>query len=83
MLILFSGKTIHPENLPVEIRHLETQPVSSNFTLPESGIQLDQLEVSMIQQALDKTRGNQSKAARLLGLSRGTLIYRMKKYALA
>ena len=82
MLILFSGKTIHPENLPAEIRHLEAQPVSSKFTLPESGIQLDQLEVSMIQQALDKTRGNQSKAARLLGLSRGTLIYRMKKYAL-
>jgi DNA-binding protein Fis len=39
-------------------------------------------EVSMIQKALDKTRGNQSKAARLLGLTRGTLIYSMKKYAL-
>ncbi len=83
MLILFSGKTIHPENLPAEIRHYEVQADSSVFALPESGIHLDQLELSMIQQALNKTRGNQSKAARLLGLTRGTLIYRMKKYAVA
>lgn len=82
MLILFSGKTIHTENLPAEIRRTEARVESSGFTLPDSGIELEQLEVSMIQQALDKTRGNQSKAARLLGLTRGTLIYRMKKYAL-
>jgi transcriptional regulator with GAF, ATPase, and Fis domain len=82
MLILFSGKTVHAENLPAEIRTREAQADSSGFALPDSGIQLEQLEVSMIQQALDKTRGNQSKAARLLGLTRGTLLYRMKKYAL-
>ena len=83
LLILFSGKTIHPENLPAEIRNHNAQTDSSGFALPDSGIELEQLEVSMIQQALDKTRGNQSKAARLLGLTRGTLIYRMKKHALA
>jgi transcriptional regulator with GAF, ATPase, and Fis domain len=82
LLILFSGKTIQPENLPAELRHYDVQTNSNDFVLPESGIQLENLEVSMIQQALDKTRGNQSKAARLLGLTRGTLIYRMKKYAL-
>ena len=83
MLILFSGKSINPENLPEEIRNHECRAETSGFALPESGIELEQLEVSMIQQALDKTRGNQSKAARLLGLTRGTLIYRMKKHALA
>ncbi len=82
MLILFSGKSINPENLPEEIRNHKCRAESSDFALPESGIELEQLEVSMIQQALDKTRGNQSKAARLLGLTRGTLIYRMKKHAL-
>ena len=82
LLILFSGKTIQAENLPAELRRKEIQTNSKNFVLPESGIQLESLEVSMIQQALDKTGGNQSKAARLLGLTRGTLIYRMKKYAL-
>lgn len=82
MLILFAGKTIQPENLPAEIRHYSPATSSANFVLPDGGIQLDQLEYSMIQQALDKARGNQSKAARLLGLTRGTLIYRMKKYAI-
>jgi transcriptional regulator with PAS, ATPase and Fis domain len=82
MLILFPGKTIQLENLPVEIRHTRTPSSHSDFALPDQGIKLDALESSMIQQALTKTKGNQSKAARLLGLSRGTLIYRMKKFAL-
>ncbi len=82
LLILFSGKTIQPENLPAELHHKDVGKGANKFVLPESGIHLENLEVSMIQQALDKTRGNQSKAARLLGLTRGTLIYRMKKYAL-
>ncbi len=82
LLILFTGKTVQPENLPAELRHTATRATANEFVLPESGIKLETLEVSMIQQALAKTRGNQSKAARLLGLTRGTLIYRMKKYAL-
>ncbi|MEZ5671750.1 MAG: helix-turn-helix domain-containing protein [Thiotrichaceae bacterium] len=34
----------------------------------------------MIQQALEKTRGNRSQAARLLGLTRDKLLYRIKKF---
>ena len=82
MLILFPGQTIEPENLPAEIRKAQASPETGAFRLPETGIRLDQLESSMIRQALERTRGNQSKAARLLGLSRGALIYRMKKFAL-
>jgi DNA-binding NtrC family response regulator len=36
----------------------------------------------MIKQALDRTQGNRSRAARLLGLTRDTLLYRIKKYTL-
>lgn len=82
MLILFQGKTIQAENLPAEIRTQKSNTSPSDFTLPDQGIELDNLESSMIQQALAKARGNQSKAARLLGLTRGTLIYRMKKFAI-
>ncbi len=52
------------------------------FDLPDEGLSLDELEASMISQALDKTEGNQSRAARLLGLTRDTLLYRIKKYGL-
>jgi len=82
MLILFSGKNINLENLPAEIRHSPSATGNGNFNLPVEGIQLDQLETSMIQQALQNAKGNQTKAARLLGLTRGTLLYRMKKFAL-
>ncbi|HTW91401.1 MAG TPA: helix-turn-helix domain-containing protein [bacterium] len=40
-------------------------------------------ERSCLEVALKKTGGNQSQAARLLGISRATLIYRMKKHELA
>ncbi len=80
MLILFSGKEIHEGNLPQEIRHQQTRRWT--FDLPDSGIKLDQLERELLQQALEKSQGNQSKAARILGLSRYAFMYRLKKYQL-
>jgi len=50
--------------------------------LPDRGLSLDDLEADLIRQALKKALGNRSKAARLLGLSRDTLLYRIKKYAI-
>jgi len=81
--ILLAGKTIEPENLPLEfIRAIDT-PKATGFTLPETGLQLDALEANLIHQALNRTQGNRSKSARLLGLSRDTLIYRMQKHGVA
>ncbi len=79
MVILMSGQTIGESNLPAEIYQ---QQQAASFSLPDSGIVLEKLEAELIHQAMDKSRGNQSKAARLLGLTRSALLYRMKKYAL-
>jgi DNA-binding NtrC family response regulator len=38
------------------------------------------MEKRMLQEALDKSRGNISEAARLLKMTRNTLRYRMAKY---
>jgi DNA-binding NtrC family response regulator len=43
---------------------------------------LEEVERGLILEALRKTGGNQSAAARLLGISRQTLIYRMQKHAI-
>ena len=86
MLILFSGRTIEPSNLPREFQQAmapRAAALSDAFELPDHGISMDELEASLIEQALYKTAGNRSRAARLLGLSRDTLLYRMKKYAIA
>ncbi|MBF0614326.1 MAG: sigma-54-dependent Fis family transcriptional regulator [Magnetococcales bacterium] len=52
------------------------------LALPTGGISLDTLERDMILAALDRTQGNRTHAARLLDISRDTLLYRMKKHAL-
>ncbi|MGR9086662.1 MAG: sigma-54 interaction domain-containing protein [Gammaproteobacteria bacterium] len=80
LCILLAGKTIEPENLPIELSQIRNAPKASGFTLPESGLQLDSLEADLIHQALNRTQGNRSKSARLLGLTRDTLLYRMQKY---
>lgn len=85
MLILFSGRKVEIENLPNEFRTVANKQVDSlggQFVLPDQGLSMDQLEADLIEQALSKALGNRSKAARLLGLTRDTLLYRMKKYAI-
>lgn len=82
--ILLAGRTIEPENLPLEfIRASETANKTTGFMLPETGLELDALEANLIHQALNRTQGNRSQSARLLGLSRDTLIYRMQKHGVA
>jgi len=55
---------------------------SGTFSIPEAGIDLYDVEKRLIQQALNRAGGNQSKASRLLSITRDTLRYKMKKYGL-
>jgi two-component system response regulator AtoC len=53
---------------------------ASERTLPE---QIEALERSVIARTMDAVAGNRSEAARRLGLSRGTLIEKLRKYGFA
>lgn len=55
--------------------------VSGELTLPE-GMSLDQYEQELIRQALKRADGNKSQAARLLGLTRNALRYRLTQMGL-
>ena len=50
--------------------------------LPDGGVALKEVERSLLAQALERTAGNQSKAARLLRISRDALRYKAKKFGL-
>ena len=50
------------------------------MALPEGGISLEALEKDLILQALKKSAGNQTRAARYLNMSRRALAYRLEKY---
>jgi len=52
------------------------------FELPEEGVSLDDVERGLLEQALTRTKQNQSAAARLLGISRYALRYRMEKHGM-
>jgi DNA-binding NtrC family response regulator len=82
LVILCGGREIEVENLPVEIRNPQSAAHRGGYQLPPDGVRLDELEVTLIRQALAHSAGNRSRAARLLGLTRDTLLYRLKKYAI-
>jgi two-component system response regulator HydG len=82
LAILLAGRTIEDTNLLPEI--LPRAPAQQSlFDLPESGIDLKRVEIDLIRQALQRTNGNRSRSARLLGISRDTLLYRMQKYGIS
>ena len=52
------------------------------FELPATGVDLEQLERSLVVQALRRSGGNQTRAAALLGLNRDQIRYRIEKFGL-
>jgi DNA-binding NtrC family response regulator len=52
---------------------------NGGFRLPTGGLALDEVEMSLVRQAIEQSGGNQTRAAELLGISRDQLRYRLKK----
>jgi two-component system response regulator AtoC len=55
---------------------------SDGVALPAEGLDFEQVEKSLVVQALERARGNQAKAAKLLGMPRDWLRYRIQKFGL-
>jgi len=82
LVILSPDPVIGPSLLPKEILKEAFSGKKEDFILPEEGINLEKVEESFVRQALMMAKGNQTHAAKLLGLSRHALIYRMEKFNL-
>jgi two-component system response regulator AtoC len=89
LVILGTDGRITAADLPAEIRFAHISPPSTTstgtftFTLPEGGVNLEQIERELVVQALARTQGNQSAAAKLLGISRFQLRNRIEKFGLS
>ena len=78
--ILEQGELITPEHLPVQIRKApKVAEAPQSPAVPESGISLPTVENELVKQAMETAHGNQSQAARLLGIGRHALRYKLKK----
>jgi len=79
-VVMARGESIAAADLALrhDIAQLAHDSIASQ--LVTEGFSVEDFEKSLIEAALEKTRGNQSKAAALLGLTRRTLQYRIEKY---
>ena len=85
--ILHAGvEELRPEHLTPELRGAAVAAASRRpdkpAAVPPDGLVLEDVERKLIQEALERSSGNQSRAARLLGISRDTLRYRLKKHGM-
>jgi DNA-binding NtrC family response regulator len=81
-MLLCESDEIDVEDLPVEIRQEGSAASTANFKLPPEGIAFEDLERSLITQAMEQTNWNITRAAKLLGLSFRTLQYRLEKFGI-
>jgi transcriptional regulator with PAS, ATPase and Fis domain len=79
-----SADELRPEHLAPELRNgaPPRRPEKLVPAVPDQGIVLEDVERKLIAEAMERATGNQSKAARLLGISRDTLRYRLKKHGM-
>ncbi len=82
-LLLAESDEITVEDLPIEIRNVARLEGSGGFKLPAEGLDFEELEKSLLIQAMDQTNWNITRAAKLLGLSFRTMQYRLDKFGLA
>lgn len=64
---------------PTRLSSFTSDAAPAQFVLPEGGMSLDEAELSFVRQAIQRSGGNQTRAAELLGISRDQLRYRLKK----
>jgi two-component system response regulator AtoC len=86
-LILEDDDIITTKYVPQGVVARTSQSISASdgsgahelFRLPPAGASLEEVEMSLVRQAIDRSGGNQTRAAGLLGISRDQLRYRLKK----
>ena len=79
-LVLCSGQTLEAADIRLDMVP-RTRAASADNFLPD-GVTLEEHEQNIIREALRRTNGNKSQAARLLGLTRNALRYRLSQMGL-
>ncbi len=79
-MLLSEGTELTADQFPVASG--SGPKLTEGVDLPPTGIDLEQLERSLVVQALDRSGWNQTKAATMLGLNRDQIRYRIEKFKL-
>jgi DNA-binding NtrC family response regulator len=76
-ILLAKGPRVEADDIKIESGIGRARPAFSTEAFLPEGLTLDQYEQSIIREALKRANGNKSQAARLLGLTRNALRYRL------
>jgi DNA-binding NtrC family response regulator len=68
---------------PDDFTTLTRTVTPAQFRLPAEGVNLEEVERQLLIQALERSGGNQTQAAQLLGINRDQVRYRIEKFGLA
>jgi DNA-binding NtrC family response regulator len=83
LVTLSGGREITVDDLPDSFQPAKRATKTLGMRIPPEGLNfrevMDRLESDLIKQALEITRGNKNRAARLIGLNRTTMLEKMKK----
>ena len=84
IVLLESGDSINIDALPSDlmIEPMKNSSDELDIDIPERGLPLEEVEYHLLLKALEKTHHNQTRAAKLLDISRDALRYKMKKHGL-
>jgi two-component system NtrC family response regulator len=82
LVLLVKSSEITPQDLPDFLSFQHSGEAIAPQDLPDKGVSFGALEKDLILRVLNKFSGNQTVAARYLGLTRRTLAYRMKKHGI-
>jgi len=84
IVLLEKGDTILGEHLAFlsEKEKQVEEKIGFKLIIPHQGIVLDEVEKQYILEALKIKKGNKSQAAKMLGISRSALLYRIQKYGI-
>lgn len=81
-MVLSTGPVLQADDIRLDMQlRSKVQSSAGDHFLPE-GMTLDEYEQSIIKEALKRANGNKSQAARLLGLTRNALRYRLTQMGL-
>jgi two-component system response regulator AtoC len=91
-LIVCDGDVVQPEHLPKHLQGKSAPPTTAapaeptpevnSITIPDSGLRLEEAEKQLLEATLRLANYNQSLTARMLGVSRPTVIRMMDRYGL-
>ena len=79
-ILLCENDTVTLEDLPPEMTQMTSAASADLFKLPPEGVNFEEVERSLIMQAMGRTDNNITKSAKLLGLTFRTLQYRLEKF---